>query len=298
MGIKKAPKSLLFIGGDTRQIRAANRIAECGNKVYIFGFNMKDSEKFSEGIGRLESLEESEEKFDAVVLPLPYSTDGENINTADGCEKIKVQDIFKKLSKPLVVLAGKCDRKIAKEAEKAGVQLVDYLEREDLQILNAIPTAEGAIQIAMQETKHTIHSSKCLIVGNGRIGKILAKMLAGIGAEVTIAARKNRDYVQAFANGFKSTSICDLYERIGEFDIIFNTVPSLILDSDLLIKTRRNALVIDLASKPGGVDFESARKLGTKVIWALSLPGKVAPDTAGDTIGKTILTILDELEAK
>lgn len=298
MGIKKAPKSLLFIGGDTRQIRAANRIAECGNKVYIFGFNMTDSEKFSEGIGRLESLEEGEEKFDAVVLPLPYTTDGENINTAEDCEKIKIRDVFKKLPKPLAVLAGKCDRKIAKEAEEAGIQLVDYLEREDLQILNAIPTAEGAIQIAMQETKHTIHSSKCLIVGNGRIGKILAKMLDGIGAEVTIAARKNRDHVHAFANGFKSTSICGLYEKIGEFDIIFNTVPSLILDSDLLIKTRRNALVIDLASKPGGVDFESARKLGTKVIWALSLPGKVAPDTAGDIIGKTILTILEELEAK
>jgi hypothetical protein len=81
-------------------------------------------------------------------------------------------------------------------------------------------------------------------------------------------------------------------------DIIFNTVPSLILDADMLTKTARNTLIIDLASRPGGVDFEAAHKMGIKVIWALSLPGKVAPDTAGDIIGKTILNILDELEAK
>ena len=166
-----------------------------------------------------------------------------------------------------------------------------------MQVLNAIPTAEGAIQIAMEEVKHTIHASKCLVLGNGRIGKILAKMLAGLGADVTVAARKNADRAMAMAFGLKSTSFCNLYEEIGDFDIIFNTVPSLILDADLIKKTSRNTLIIDLASRPGGVDFESARKIGTKVIWALSLPGKVAPYTAGDIIGKTILNILDELEA-
>lgn len=298
MEIKKVSKSLLLIGGDMRQVRAANRIAECGNSVSVMGFKKEDKEKFSEHIKWIDTLEEIGENFDAVVLPLPYTVDGENININTNGQKITISELFRRIPKTTIVLAGKCDRVITKLAEKENVTIVDYFEREDLQILNAIPTAEGAIQIAMEEVKHTIHSSKCLIIGNGRIGKILSKMLAGIGAEVTVAARKNRDRVQAFALGFKSISICSIYEEIGNFDIIFNTVPSLILDSDLLIKTRRDTLIIDLASNPGGVDFESARRLGTKVIWALSLPGKVAPYTAGDIIGKTVMNILDELEAK
>ena len=298
MEIKRACESMLFVGGDMRQIRAANRIAEYGYSVSILGFSATDKEKFSERIRRLDNLDEVDKNFDAVVLPLPYTIDGENINTNPDGQKITTGELVKKLSPETVVLGGKCDRKIIKIAEQRGLNVVDYFDREDLQILNAIPTAEGAIQIAMEEVKHTIHSSKCLVIGNGRIGKILSKMLDGMGAEVTVAARKNRDRVQAFAAGLKSIPICSLYEEIGSFDIIFNTAPSLILDSDLLVKTRRDTVIIDLASSPGGVDFESARRIGIKVIWALSLPGKVAPDTAGDIIGKTILNILDELEAK
>ncbi len=298
MKIKNTSKSLLFVGGDLRQIRAANRISECGNTVSVIGFSRDYKDNFSEQISFFDNFEEIDENFDVVVLPLPYSTDGETVNTGEKSEKIKVKDLLKSLPPKTIILAGKCDSKIAKIAEQSGLILVDYFKREDLQILNAIPTAEGAIQIAMEEVKHTIHGSKCLVLGNGRIGKILAKMLDGLGADVTVAARKNADRAMALVFGLKTTSFCNLYEEIGNFDVIFNTVPSLILDADLLKKTSRNTLIIDLASSPGGVDFESARRIGTKVIWALSLPGKVAPYTAGDIIGKTILNILDELEAK
>ena len=297
MKTKNTSKSLLFVGGDLRQIRAANRALECGNNVSVTGFSGDYKREFSEQISYLESIEKIYKSFDAVILPLPYTIDGETVNMASENEKITVRDLFRSLPPKTVVLAGKCDNKIAKFADQNGLTLIDYFKREDLQILNAIPTAEGAIQIAMEEVKHTIHGSKCLVLGNGRIGKILSKMLVGLGADVTVAARKNSDRVQALAFGLKAISLSALYEEIAQFDIIFNTIPSLILDADLLKKTSRDTLVIDLASKPGGVDFESARRIGTKVLWALSLPGKVAPYTAGDIIGKTILNILDELEA-
>ena len=238
-----------------------------------------------------------DDNYDAVVLPLPYSNDGKNINTPLFKQTIPVSEVFGNLSSKTRILAGRCDAKIKSIADDHRIMLIDYLCREELAVLNGIPTAEGAIQIAMEETPYTLHSSKCLVIGNGRIGKILAKMLDGIGANVTVAARKKGDQAFAYAMGCNCCSISDLNARIDDFDIIFNTAPSMILDYHLLSKLKKNVLIIDLASKPGGVDFDEARRLGIKVIWALSLPGKVTADTAGDIISSTILNIIDEMEA-
>lgn len=149
----------------------------------------------------------------------------------------------------------------------------------------------------MQETPYTIHSSNCLVIGYGRVGKVMAKTLSGLSAHTYVAARKYSDIAWIKANGYNPVPIKELGDSIGKFDIIFNTVPSLVLDFRLLPKINKDCLIIDLASKPGGVDFEVARDLGKKVIWALSLPGKVAPDTAGDIIKDTIVNILEELGA-
>ncbi len=293
----KASK-VLFVGGDMRQIRAINRISESGIKTTVFGFDSSNVKKLSESVERLSHIEEIEKGYDAIILPLPYTLDGETINISSEKCSINTVEFLAKIPQKSVVLAGKCDKMLIKSAKEYEIQVIDYLEREELQILNAIPTAEGAIQIAMEETPFTIHSSKCLVIGNGRIGEILSKMLDGIGADVTVASRKEKDRAKVYSNGLKSLSMSELYDAINKFDIIFNTAPSLILDTDMLTKSSRNVLIIDLASKPGGVNFDVARKMGIKVIWALSLPGKVAPDTAGDIIGKTILNIINEMEVK
>ena len=68
----------------------------------------------------------------------------------------------------------------------------------------------------------------------------------------------------------------------------------MIINGSMLRQLREDCLIIDLASKPGGVDFESAKRLGRNVIWALSLPGKTAPLTAGNIIRDTINNILNE----
>ena len=81
---------------------------------------------------------------------------------------------------------------------------------------------------------------------------------------------------------------------LKDFDLIFNTVPHQILGEKLLSKLNPKALVIDLASRPGGVDLFSAKALGIQVVWALSLPGKVAPHTAAETMKNTVLNILEE----
>lgn len=140
---------------------------------------------------------------------------------------------------------------------------------------NAIPTAEGAIEIAISETPVTIHGSKCLVLGYGKIGKILTKDLYGMGAVTYAAARKYADLAMIEGHGYEPLPMSVLESRINDFDIIFNTVPALVLDDKVLSGVRKDALIIDLASKPGGVDFEAAKKYGLRVIWALSLPSDV-----------------------
>ncbi len=297
MRISAKTKKILFVGGDLRQIRAINKIADMGNTVFVMGFDDEYREKLSKSVQMLWDFSEIDDAYDAVVLPLPYSVDGKNINAPLYKQTISVSEVFGNLSPKNCILAGRCDTKIKAMSDNYRIMLVDYLCREELAMLNAIPTAEGAIQIAMEETSFTLHSSKCLIIGNGRIGKVLAKMLNGFGANVTVAARKKGDQAFAYAMGCDSCSISDLNARMSGYDIIFNTAPSMILDYHLLSKLKRNVLIIDLASKPGGVDFDEARRLGIKVIWALSLPGKVAADTAGDIICSTILNIIDEMGA-
>lgn len=160
--------------------------------------------------------------------------------------------------------------------------------------MNAIPTSEGAIMLAMEEMPTTIYDSKVLITGYGRISKVMVKALKGLGADVCITARKFSDLEWAKIYGCDCVHINEITSRLSEFDIVFNTVPVVIFDEKKLPLLKKSCLVIDLASKPGGIDFDSASRLGVKVIWALSLPGKVAPVTAGKIIADTIIYILSE----
>ena len=133
------------------------------------------------------------------------------------------------------------------------------------------------------------------LLSYGKIGKILAKDLFGMGAQTFAAARKYADLAMIEGHGYEPVSMGSLKKHIKEFDIIFNTVPALILDGDVLSKVRKDSLIIDLASKPGGVDFEKAKEYGLRVIWALSLPGRIAPITSGAIIKDTVMNIINEL---
>ena len=171
----------------------------------------------------------------------------------------------------------------------------DFLDDEDFAIYNSIPTAEGAIEIAMRETKMTINSSNCLVLGYGRIGKVLAKMLTGIGAKVYCEARKNEDIAWIKAYGYEPIHLNDLDGTLSKFDIIINTIPFQILDENRLDMLKKDVVIIDLASNPGGVDRKAAREKNIKVIWALSLPAKVAPLTSAEFIKETLYHVLKEL---
>lgn len=161
-------------------------------------------------------------------------------------------------------------------------------------IANAVPTAEGALQIAMEELPITIHGAKTLVVGFGRIGHQLARTLQALGAHVSVSARSNASFAKIWAENFEVLDTRNLCNDLSKFDLIFNTVPAKVLGASELAALREDCLIVDLASKPGGIDFSAAEIMGRKVIWALSLPGKVAPISSAIAIRDTIYNILQE----
>lgn len=285
-----------FIGGDLRQISAISALSREGHNIKTYGINQIDP------IYKADSVAECAKNAEVTVLPLPYSKDtGESIdikaiNTPLWNHPIYMGEVLDSIKLCSVILAGKVDQSLMDTCGKMGLLVADYASREEFEIMNAIPTAEGAIELAMANTSHTIHNSNCLVAGFGRIGKVLSRYLHHLGAKVTVSARNPGDFSWIFAKGYSCIKTSELSAHAEKFDIIFNTIPHLVLDSKVLGLTKKTVLIIDLASKPGGVDFDAASALGRKTIHALSLPGKVAPDTAGIILKNTLCNLLREME--
>lgn len=285
-------RTYAVIGGDLRQVHLAGLLADDGCSVLTVGFDREVD--VSPDVLRVKSAAEAVAKSDCVILPLPYTADGVTVNAPFARTPIPLEEIWGAAHQNQLVTGGKFTPEVFAAAKKDGFHAVDYYEREELAVSNTIPTAEGAIQIAMEETPFTIHGSKCLVTGYGRVSKTLSRSLLALGADVTVSARKCADLAWIRAQGFTPLHISALEKAIGSFDIVFNTVPAVILTENLLTRLKKGCLLLDLASKPGGVDFETAGRLGVKTIWALSLPGKVAPHTSGAIIRDTILNIISE----
>lgn len=284
-------ETISVIGGDLRQLTLALLLKKEGYHVFLYGFDKNI---------QLHDLEcETDKDFvlgaDIIILPVPVTFDGVTINSPYADIPMTIEEFLENINPSAIVFGGQIQPNLQKALEDNHIAYRDYLKREELSIRNAVPTAEGAIEIAIAETPITLHGSKCLILGYGKIGKILSKMLFGLGAQTSVEARKYADLAMIEGHGYEPLALCELKSRICEFDVIFNTVPAMILDGNLLKHVKKDALIIDLASKPGGVDFQAAKESGVKVIWALSLPGKVAPVTSGTIIKDTIMNIINEL---
>ena len=241
-------ETISVIGGDMRQMTLARELCGEGYNVLLYGFDADSSDNELKSKKNIDFALNA----DIIILPVPVSFDGETINMPFSGEKLTIQDLMNKINPLSLVFGGRIQKSMAEELEKRKIAFRDYMNREELAVLNAVPTAEGAIEIAMSETPITLHGSKCLVLGYGKIGKILSSMLSGIGAQTYVEARKYADLAMIEGHGCEAVPLCELKNCIHEFDVIFNTVPSLILPEEILRNINKNALVIDLASKPGG----------------------------------------------
>jgi dipicolinate synthase subunit A len=234
------------------------------------------------------------ENSDIIIGPLPFSNDEKYINTPFLNQRILISALLKLVKENQILFVGRINDNVLKIIDHYNIKFIDILKREDMAILNAVPTAEGAIQIAMEELEITLHDSNALVLGYGRIGKVLCKFLGGLGVNVFAEARKFEDMAWINNNSYNFVNIDQIGDCVKKMDVIFNTIPSKILGEDILKKLKKDCLIVDLASVPGGVDFDKARELNVKTVWGLSLPGKVAPITSAHILKKTIFNILSE----
>jgi dipicolinate synthase subunit A len=277
------------IGGDLRQVKLAQLLREDGHGVHTYAL---------ERAPELAWAEEAElagvELADCVVLPLPVAGDGAALNAPLSESAHPLAQVLDALRPGQLICAGRVDPETARLARERGLCLRDYFAREELAVANAVPTVEGALQIAMEELPTTVHSARTLVIGYGRLGRLLAHRFSALGARVSVSARRWEDLAWAEAFGYGVEQTDRLEGWLCGYDLIVNTVPAPVLGRARLGELKEDCLVIDLASKPGGVDLQAAGELGVKVIWALSLPGKVAPVTAARAILRTVYNMISE----
>ncbi len=282
-------KNIWVVGGDPRQAALARLLAEDGHGVHTYALEL------AEGV-RCEPSMAGADRADCVVLPLPALGPEGGLNAPLSGSSHPLEEVLGPLRPGQPVCAGMVTEPLQAMAEARGLVLRDYFAREELAVLNAIPTAEGAIQIAMEELPVTLHASRVLVIGFGRLGHALVPRLRGLGARVWVSARRYEQQAAAESMGAGVEGMDRLPDWLCGYDLVINTVPAPVLGVEELSALKEGALVIDLASRPGGVDMKAAAALGVRVIWALSLPGKAAPVTSGRYIKDTVYHLMDELE--
>lgn len=287
----------LVLGGDLRSIRLAQMLAEDDNKVISFGQEKSDEIIDNNMIEKSNSLKAGIDKAQIIIAPIPFSSNGENINTPFSNEKIMIKDLMK-TNKSKILIGGSISDEINESLSEKYLDVIDVMKREELAILNTIATAEGTIEVAISNTDKILQGSRVLILGFGRVAKIVASKFSSLSAVVTCAARRISDLAWIKAYGYDSLNINDMLYDLKEFDIIINTVPQTIINERELKHMNSEVLLIDLASAPGGIDSKTATNMGLKFVWALALPGKVAPNSSAKFIKETIYNILDERSKK
>lgn len=279
--------NFLVVGGDKRINYLASKLLKDGNSVYTFANRIEGATEIDEE----ENIKKY--KYDIIISSMPLSRDNINVYTPLSNKTVRLEELYD-ISKGKILIAGKIPKCFMQEDFKAKDKVIcyDILQDEVTTILNTIPTAEGAIQIAMQETDYTLSGKRALVIGFGRVGKTLANMLGKLGMEVYCEARKDVDLAWIKAYGYKPVPLKEIKNNLCKMNVIFNTAPILILDKSTLILLNKKTLIIDLASAPGGVDYETAEKMGIKAILASALPGKVAPDTCAEYLQKFVYKVI------
>lgn len=282
---------LAVIGGDSRQLAVAEALADLGANVNVFGH---PQEQLSDKIHYCEELSVALFKVKAVVLPISGINDAGLIRSS-GVSMIDFGQYFESLSDETLLITGSLASGWKQIAHERKYRVYEYAEDNTVAILNSIPTAEGAVQLAMEMLPITIHNANVLIIGFGRIGITVARTFKALGGRVTVAARRSELLARAEEMGCETVDHQNLAAVFGDANIIINTVPAIVVARSLLTLMSPDALIIDLASSPGGIDFEAAKELNRNAILAPGLPGKVAPKTAGAILASAIPDIIGRM---
>ncbi|MDQ8733305.1 dipicolinate synthase subunit DpsA [Paenibacillus sp. LHD-38] len=282
---------VLLLGGDARQLEVIRKLTELDASVTVSGFDGLHSSL--DGAVHAEFEEQLFESVDALLLPAVGTDDQGVIHAVFSDRQMQVTDShFSRLPKHCTVYTGMAKPYLRQLCEKYSLSLVELFDRDDVAIYNSIPTAEGALMMAIQNTDITIHGSSSMVLGFGRTGFTMARTLQGLGSKVKVGVRRSEHFARASEMGFEPFYISGLLHHVSNIDLLFNTIPTMIVTAQIIANLPSRAVIIDLASKPGGTDFRFAEKRGIKALLAPGLPGIVAPKTAGRIIADCLSQLI------
>ncbi|HAQ39492.1 MAG TPA: dipicolinate synthase subunit DpsA [Clostridiales bacterium] len=282
-----------IIGGDSRQTYLASVLKKSGFKIIAFGL-VKNTPEISD---TADSLRQAMESSRTLITPIPFSKDKMNINSMCGSNgndyDLSIKTFTADLRRQHYLIGGNLPIEITEMCKAKNISYYDLMKDENIALLNAISTAEGAIAEAIFKSNINLHYSNVLVLGYGKCGSVLSSKLKALGARVTVAARKESALTEAYTNGLDYVKLGTELD-ISNFNFIFNTIPALILDEKILLSVSPDATIIDIASAPGGIDYECAKKLNLNAHLCLGIPGKTAPKSSAEFIAKAIIPILKE----
>jgi len=269
-----------IFGGDMRQVYMAEAFLHLGYPVFTY--------KIIEPVihERCTALDNPDDLFDlcnVLIGPIPLTRDHISIASADTLD-MSTSKLSDRLSKEHILIGGIIPSSIQTVCVQKGIPFFDLMKDEKITILNAVATAEGTIMEAIRSSGINLHGSRCLVLGYGRCAKVLADKLKGLDTEVIVAARSEEALAYAEASGLKAVPFTEMRKFLPSCHFIFNTVPAMVLDQQHLSLVRRDVTIIDIASAPGGVDFEYALRNNINAKLCLGLPGKVSPRSSADIL--------------
>lgn len=274
--------NFLLLGGDSRQLYLNQILIKNGFQT-TFHYSSGDSSF---------SMEEALKNSDAILCPIPFTRDKINLFSVNGMEDLGIGNLLSLLTSDHTLFGGSIPAYVKEYAGENGIACFDYMDMEDVTVKNTIATAEGAIAEAIRLSPGCLHKSKCLVTGFGRCAKTLAMKLKGLDADVTIAGRKETQLVVADSMGLHTKALSELSIDMGNYQFIFNTIPALVLEKDLIRSMDPDVTIIDIASAPGGVDFDFCRQQNIRAKLCPGLPGIYAPRDSAEILFEAIVKYL------
>lgn len=282
---------IAVIGGDKRQYYMCKLLAGKGMEVICIGVDLKET--LIDNVIVVDSLKEAMEQCDLVIGPIPFSKDGIHI-ASNIHPNLAIDEFIELIHSNHTIIGGNINQKVIESVTNQNATYFDFMKDDCIAMKNAIATAEGTIAEAIQLSDINLFQSKCFVLGYGRCAKALALRLKALGADVTIAARNREQRLQARNDSLSAINLKDNDKKLFEFDFIFNSIPAMVLTPELIALCKKDVVIIDIASKPGGTDFEECKKLGIKAVLALGLPGKYSPKTSAEILVDSICHLLPQ----
>lgn len=285
-----------MLGGDKREQEIARCAAATGATVRACGFPWPD-----EGIPGVQNLSDPAEVLRGArfaLFPIPgIAASGALFAPSSPRPIIPDRGMLSHMAPHAHIILGWADKNLKAHADALSIGLHEYEWDRSLMLQRTPAIIEGLLKIVIENTAITIHNGTVCVVGQGTIGAVLARYMVALGAHTHVVARNPEQRAAAFVVGAMPHTFEELPDLATDFDFVFSTVPTRVIDRDILSRLRKSALLVDLAAPPGGIDFEAAKELGLRAIWGRGL-GSRAPITVGASqwggIRERIETILQK----